>query len=94
MADEKHTRETLAGVLGALGPGGTAAIRFEDHERLFGSEPTEDELESRRLAQFAKDNGCTHKIDPSEKRVVFTKVAGGPTLSKSSRQTDPSPSQR
>jgi hypothetical protein len=94
MADEKHTHESLADVLGALGPGGTAAIRFEDHERLFGHEPTEDEMESRRLAQFAKDNGCTHKIDRAEKQVVFTKVAGGPTLSKSSRQTDPSPSQR
>jgi hypothetical protein len=50
MADERHTHESLADVLGALGPGGTAAIRFEDHERLFGHQPTEDEMEGQRLA--------------------------------------------
>jgi hypothetical protein len=94
MADEKHTHESLADVLGALGPGGTAAIRFEDHARLFGREPTEDEMESQRLAEFARDNGCTHKIDRAEKQVVFTKVAGGPALSQSRRQSDPSPTQR
>lgn len=94
MADEKHTRESLADVLGALGPGGTAAIRFEDHERLFGSEPTEDEMESQRLAGFAKEHGCTHKIDHAEKQVVFTKAAGGPELSQSRRQSDPSPTRR
>jgi hypothetical protein len=94
MADEKHTRESLAEVLGALGPGGTAAIRFDDHERLFGHQPTEDEVEGQRLAQFAKDHGCSHKIDRTEKKIVFTKDAGGPTLSQTKRQSDPSSSQR
>lgn len=74
MADndgDGHTHESLANALGALGPGGTAAIRFEDYSRLFGHEPTEDELESERVRRFARDAGCTHEVDHDNQRVVF-----------------------
>jgi hypothetical protein len=73
MADDRHTHESFSEVLGALGPGGTAAIRFDDYERLFGHQPTEDENEGARAHRFAKDLGCTQKVDHGNKQVVFRK---------------------
>lgn len=72
--DDGHTHESLSEVLGALGPGGTATIRFEDYERLFGHEPTEDQIEGERAHRFAKDNGCQQSVDHGSKRVLFRKV--------------------
>jgi hypothetical protein len=71
--DDGHTHESLAGVLGALGPGGMAAIRFEDYSRLFGHHPTDDEIEGDRVRKFAKNFGCSHSVDHDTRRVVFTK---------------------
>jgi hypothetical protein len=75
MANDADARShhTLAATLGALGPGGTAAITFEDYTRLFGSEPSEDELEGRRVRKFAADNACDHSVDHGKKRVWFRK---------------------
>jgi hypothetical protein len=74
MADDQgRTHKSFSEVLGALGPGGTAAIRFEDYERLFGHQPTEDEIEGVRAHQFAKDFGCTQTVDHGRKQVVFRK---------------------
>jgi hypothetical protein len=71
---EGHTRKTFSEVLGALGPGGTASMRFVDYENIFGKHPTEDEIEGQRAAQFAKDHGCDHTVDNAEKRVLFRKI--------------------
>lgn len=75
MSDnDNHTHKSLGATLGALGPGGMAAIRFEDHTRLFGSDLTEDQLESQREAdRFAALHGCERSIDHSAKKVWFTK---------------------
>ena len=72
-AGDGHTRETLASTLGALGPGGIASIGFEDYSRVFGLEPTGDELEGQRAASFATKHGCDHKVDHAKRRVFFTK---------------------
>jgi hypothetical protein len=69
-----YSHENLSQTLAALGPGGTAGIGFEDYERLFGVQPTEDELEGRRAAgEFAETHDCDHTIDHTKKRVWFTK---------------------
>ena len=69
-----HTHQSLADALGALGPGGTAAIGFEDYARLFGKEPTEDQLESKREAErFAALHGCEPSVDHAAKKVWFKK---------------------
>ena len=72
-AGDGHTRETLASTLGALGPGGIASIGFEDYSRLFGSDPTEDQLDGQRAASFATKHGCEHKVDRAKRRLIFTK---------------------
>jgi hypothetical protein len=72
--DQSHTHRSLAAALGALGPGGMATITFDDHERLFGSDPSENELEGQRAAgKFAADNGCEHGYDHAKKWVWFRK---------------------
>jgi hypothetical protein len=72
--DEPHTHKSLGDVLGALGPGGMTAIRFDDYSRLFGTEPTEDQLESKREAdRFAALHGCEPSIDHAAKKVWFKK---------------------
>ena len=91
MADGKHTHQSLADVLGALGPGGRATISFDDYSSLFGHEPTEDELEGERAHRFAKGNDCKQVIDRTAKQVAFTKDTGA---AGSKRQSDPSPTQR
>lgn len=91
MADE-HTHKSLSDVLGALGPGGRATISFDEYSRLFGHEPTEDEIEGERAHRFAKDNGCRQELDSAAKRVSFLKQDGGAAGSK--RQSDPSPTRR
>jgi len=69
-----HTHKSLADTLGALGPGGTAAIGFNDYVRLFGAQPTGEQLESQREAdRFAALHGCEHRVDHAAKRVWFTK---------------------
>lgn len=91
MADREHTHQSLSEVLGALGPGGRATISFDEYSRLFGHEPTEDEVEGERAHRFAKGNDCRQAIDHSGKRVTFEKQAA-PQGSK--RQSNPSPTQR
>jgi hypothetical protein len=71
--DDGHTHQSFSEVLGALGPGGTTAIRFEDYERIFGHEPTEDEIEGARAARFASDHGCSQTVDHGKGQVVFRK---------------------
>ena len=75
MSDNRgHTRETLSERLGALGPGGMAAVGFEDYKRLFGNEPREDELEGERAGKaFATNHGCDHEVDHSSRLVKFFK---------------------
>jgi hypothetical protein len=69
-----HTHKTLGDMLGALGPGGMTAIGFNDYARLFGKEPTGEELESKREAErFAALHGCEHSVDHAAKRVWFKK---------------------
>lgn len=70
---ENHTHKSFSEVLGALGPGGTASMDFEDHDRLFGHPPTEDEIEGQRAHQFAKSNNAKISVDHSAKRVIFWK---------------------
>jgi hypothetical protein len=70
----EHTHKSLGDVLGALGPGGMTAIRFDDYKRLFGAEPTEDELEGQRAAgSFAAKHGCEHEVDHPKRQVWFRK---------------------
>jgi hypothetical protein len=72
--DEPHTHKSLADMLGALGPGGTATIGFNDYARLFGAEPTGEQLESKReAARFAALHGCEHRVDHAAKKVWFKK---------------------
>ena len=68
-----HTHQSLGDALGALGPGGMAAIGFENYKRLFGSEPTQDELETRAAGKFAEKYGAVHSIDHTKRQVTFTK---------------------
>jgi hypothetical protein len=69
-----YTHENFSHTLAALGPGGTAGIGFEDYERLFGVQPSEDELEGQRAAgEFADTHGCDHNVDHAARRVWFTK---------------------
>jgi hypothetical protein len=69
-----YTHQNLSQTLAALGPGGTAGIGFEDYERLFGKQPSEDELEGQRAAgKFANDHGCDHTVDHGKRQVWFTK---------------------
>ena len=92
MADGKHTHQSLADVLAALGPGGRATVSFDEYTGLFGHEPTEDELEGERAHRFARSNDCRQDIDRTKKQVGFTKQASAATRSR--RQSDPSPTQR
>lgn len=80
MADKRsnggdgYSHHDLAHTLGALGPGGMTSIGFDDYERLWGVQPTEDELEGQRAAgKFASDNGCEHRVDHAKRRVFFHK---------------------
>ena len=91
MADGKHTHQSLADVLGALGPGGRATISFDEYSSLFGHEPTEDELEGERVHRFLKSNDCKQDIDHTAKQVAFTKETD---TAGSRRQSDPSPTRR
>ena len=69
-----HTHQSLADALGALGPGGMAAIGFENYKRLFGADPTEEQLETQReAARFAVQHGCEPSVDHTAKKVWFTK---------------------
>ncbi len=68
---EAHSHESLSTALGALGPGGMAALRFEDYTRLFGHEPTEDEIEGERAHRFARDNRCSQAVDHERREVIF-----------------------
>lgn len=71
---ERHTHKSLGETLGALGPGGMAAIRFDDYTRLFGKDPTEEELETQReAAAFAAKHGCQHEVDHRSRIVKFFK---------------------
>ena len=72
--DEGHTHKSFSEVLGALGPGGTASMDFEDHDRLFGHPPTEDEIEGQRAHRFAKDNNAKLEVDHGKKRVLFRRL--------------------
>ena len=75
MADRAgHTHDSFGQMLGALGPGGTATLDFDDYRRLFGADPTEDELESQRAAGgFAAKHDCDHRVDHASRRVHFIK---------------------
>ncbi len=76
MADDRHghTHESFGQTLGALGPGGTASLEFDEYTRLFGKEPTEDELEGQRAGgAFAAKHGCAAEVDHAKKRVWFRK---------------------
>lgn len=69
-----YTHENLSQTLAALGPGGRAGIGFEDYERLFGHQPSEDELEGERAGKaFASKYDCDHKVDHAKRHVWFTR---------------------
>ena len=73
-AGSGHTHKSLSETLGALAPGGMAAIGFDDYKRLFGSEPTEDQIEGERAGKaFADKHGVEHEVDHRSRIVKFFK---------------------
>jgi hypothetical protein len=72
-----HDRGTLASALGALGPGGTISITFDDYARMFspkGEHPHQfDEEGAREMGAFAAKHHCAHKHEPEKKLIHFMK---------------------
>ncbi len=72
MANADTSRKSLAEVLGALGPGGTISIDFDDYKHAYGSAPDEPNFEGHEtIADLAAKSNCVHEVDHEKRKLHF-----------------------